>query len=72
MKTLLLTIKIFFAVWPDVIALVNHIKQLLPKDQHHAAVNQLIKDGKIIINKDDAASHVKEQLKTQLEIFDGE
>lgn len=68
MKTILLTIKILIAVYPDIIALVNHVRALIPKDQHNAAVNQLIKDGKIIINKEDAAEHVK----SQLEVFDGE
>ena len=73
MKTVLIAIRMIVAIWPDVMALVKHIQELIPKDEQKEAIKHVVVQGKKLIHEAPTKVELHQfRTKTQLEIFDGE
>lgn len=52
MKNVFTFWKIFRAIWPEVKALIHHIQNMLPKDEHVPAAKHILKEGQHMVNGD--------------------
>lgn len=62
-------IKIITACWGEFMALVKHVRYMLPIDEQEKAVKHVLRQGKVIVAKDLHARHTPRPLHVKVQTW---
>lgn len=53
-------IKVVWNIWPELMALIHHVKEQLPSEQHVAAVKHVLRESKALVRLQTADTIAKQ------------